>query len=261
MNDDYIVLLKKHKTILSGEIGIPLYSQVEYIIINLIDNQKLPAGTEFVSEEELSALLGVSRPTINKAVKSLIEKGYLTRERGKRAIVKNPNDLPLVFLGELISFGEMLEKQKVKYYTELLERSIITPSGELRRKLQLTDDEDVVFLKRRRFVEEEPILIVDSYFSKNKYEAIMEIPAHRFNGNLYHLMQEYFNTNMVSAEREVFASRVDFDDAMLLNSSLWEPCLLLRAVNYTENQVPVEMFTSRLKGNRCVLKTDLKSKR
>ncbi len=249
--------LTQYRSVLTETDGIPLYSQVEYILTSLIENEEIPLNTEFLSEEEVSLVLGISRPTVNRAMKMLIEKGFLIRERGKRAITSNPNNLPLVFLGELISFGEMLERQKITYHTELLKREKIQAGHLIATRLNIDIGDDVIHLSRLRYVEDEPILVVDSYFGNPDYEKLLEIPEQEFQKNLYQLIRDLFDVRVEYAEREVLASRMDLEDAVLLKTTLWEPCLMLRAINYTADHRPVEFFTSRLKGNRCVLQSKL----
>lgn len=248
--------LTQYRSVLSEMNGLPLYTQLEYILTTLIEDEKISLGQEFLSEEEVAQVMGVSRPTVNKAMKALIDKGYLLRERGKRAITQNPNDLPLVFLGELISFGEMLERQHIKYHTELLRREVIKANTRISASLNVKQGENVIHLSRRRFVNDEPILIVDSYFNEG-YKKLLEIPDERFNKDLYGIIREEFNITIAYAEREVLASRMDLEDTILLKTSLWEPCLMLRAINYSDKNEPVEFFMSRLKGNRCVLQSKL----
>lgn len=249
--------LTLYRSILANTEGPSLYTQVEYILTNLIETEKVPFNTEFFSEEEVSQLLGVSRPTVNRAMKSLIEKGYLIRNRGKRAVTRNPSDLPLLFLGELISFGEMFERQKIPYSTKLLDRGVVHANQMVSSRLLVPDSAEVTWIRRIRFVRQEPILVVDSYFGDPRYRKLLEISEREFNKNLFQILREAFSLRIEYSEREVQASRMDIEDAVLLKTSLWEPCMVLRAVNFTKDHVPVEFFTSRLKGNRCLLQSKL----
>lgn len=260
MADPYVEYLNDYRNVLQETSGISLYSQLEYLLISMIEEGKIPEGAEFFSEEEIASILGISRPTVNKAMKALIDKGYLSRERGKRSITKNPANLPLLFLGELMSFGEMLERQDIPYFTKLLNREVCRADAMQCKKLCLPEGSSLVKISRIRYVMNEPILIVDSWFSDEKFHKLLEFPEERFAGNLFQIMREEFNIRIKYSQREVLAARMSLDDAVLMQTPLWEPCMILRSINYDSDRNPVELFSSRLKGNRCILKTNLESK-
>ncbi|MEA4970079.1 MAG: GntR family transcriptional regulator [Candidatus Pelethousia sp.] len=259
MRNECIEYLSTYRTVISATTGIPIYSQLEYILANMIDENVIGDGEEFFSEEEISDALGISRPTVNKAMNTLIDKGYITRERGKRSYVSSPHKLPLLFIEELISFGEMLDRQKIEYSTKLLTRQICRADSLQSQRLRLAEGSELVHLQRLRFVMDEPIIVVDSWCDAKRFHWLMDIPAEGFSASLIRMMQEKMNIKIEYAEREVFAARMNAHDALLLQASLWEPCMNLRSTNYDTNHEPVEMFSSRLKGNRCVLRTKLEA--
>jgi len=258
--------LSDYKNILNENHALPLYYQLELVIQNYLEVEDIKPGTVFFSEEEISEQLGISRPTANKAIKSLIKKGYLSRKRGKRSITDKPKNISLVFMEELLSFGEMLKKQNNSYShkTVLVDRKIIKPSHKIItthkiiKNINLKEDDDVIFLKRLRYINKEPIIIVDSYLSYNKYHKLMEIPREEFNKDLYFLMKELFGILVHKSNREVTASRMTLEDAALLNVEIWEPCLRLSAIAYDRNGEPFEYFDSRFKGDSCILRTSLR---
>jgi len=251
--------LSFYKNFLDENHAIPLYYQLELIIQNYIDVEDITPGSVFFSEEEISEQLDISRPTANKAIKSLIEKGYLSRSRCKRSIVNKINRVPLVFLQELGSFGEILKKQdgNYSYNTVLMDRKIIKPNNKIVEYLNLKESEDVIFIKRLRYINQEPLIIVDSFLSYNDYSELLEVPAEDFSKDLYFLMKELFGVSVYKTDREITATRMSLEDAALLDVEIWEPCLKVLAVSYTEDEIPFECFNSRFKGSSCVLKTSL----
>jgi len=251
--------LSVYKRFLNENHATPLYYQLELIIQNYIDAEDIMPGTDFFSEEEIAEQLDISRPTVNKAIKNLIEKGYLSRSRCKRSVVKKMDCIPLVFLRELDSFGEMLKKQdgNYSYKTVLIDRKTIKPNNYIAGYLNLREGDDVVFIKRLRYVNKEPLIVVDSYLPYKDYSMLLEIPPADFSKDLYSLMKELFNVSIHKSDREITATRMTLEDAALLNAENWVPCLRMLAVSYDENGKPFEYFSSRFKENSCVLKTTL----
>jgi|LSQX01.2.fsa_nt_gb GntR family transcriptional regulator len=249
--------LSSYRNVIKDDSALPLYYQVQLILQSLIETEEIKKGRSFYTEEEVAEQLGISRPTVSRAITALIEEGYLTRERGKRARVSAPQKVPMVFMGELLSFGEMLTRLGKHYETVLLERSIDKdPPESVRELLGVPKREPVLFLRRLRYVNKEPIIIVNS-FLPSRFQKLIEIPKEEFATDLLRLIKEYDGTEVKRAEREVMASWISPQDANLLQVPVWEPCLRLQGISYSADEQPVEFFDSILKGSRCVLKSQL----
>jgi len=249
--------LIKYRYMLSEEKSLPLYYQVELLIEHYIDNIEAGENLVFFSEDEICKKLNISRPTVNKAVKNLIKKGVLKRSRNKKAEINKKRNVGLVFLSELESFSDMLSKQHMKFRTSLLNREIIFPNNKIKQSLNLADNERVIHLKRIRYIDEEPMIIVDSYLPQAKYDILMNISKEEFQQDLYKIIDKYLNIKVNKSDREVYAQLLNIEDANLLNLEIWDPCLRLISVTYDKNNEPIECFDSRLNGSKCVLKNSI----
>ena len=69
---------------------VPLYFQVATRMQEQIENGRLPVGGRLENEVELADRLGVSRPTMRKAIAYLVERGMLVRRRGVGTQVVHP---------------------------------------------------------------------------------------------------------------------------------------------------------------------------
>ena len=61
---------------------IPMYFQVSQRLERAILGGDLPAGSRLENEVALAERLGLSRPTIRRAIQELVDKGLLVRRRG-----------------------------------------------------------------------------------------------------------------------------------------------------------------------------------
>ena len=101
------------------------------------------------------------------------------------------------------------------------------------------------------------MIVVDSYLPFARFAKLLEIDESRFVADLYSLMGEEFNLEIVRAEREVMASRMSLIDARLLQVELWEPCFRMKGVAYDADGQAVENFDARISGTNCVLKSSI----
>lgn len=69
---------------------VPLYFEVASRLQQLIESGEMPVGSRLVNEIELADRLGVSRPTMRKAIAYLVERGLLVRERGVGTQIVQP---------------------------------------------------------------------------------------------------------------------------------------------------------------------------
>src|ERR1700744_5462298 len=69
---------------------LPLYAQIENVIIDRISNGSLPPGTRLPSEDSLVQEYAVSRTTIRAAIQSLVQRGLVEIRRGKGTFVTQP---------------------------------------------------------------------------------------------------------------------------------------------------------------------------
>src|SRR5699024_1307830 len=61
---------------------IPLYFQISQRLEQAIRDELLVPGARLENEIALAARLGLSRPTIRRAIQELVDKGMLVRRRG-----------------------------------------------------------------------------------------------------------------------------------------------------------------------------------
>src|SRR5215218_7738278 len=69
---------------------VPLYYQVAQRLEHAIESGDLPAGTRLDNELVLADQLGVSRPTLRRAIGYLVDRGYVVRRRAVGTQVVQP---------------------------------------------------------------------------------------------------------------------------------------------------------------------------
>lgn len=217
-------------------------------------------GSRFFSEEFIASQLEVSRPTVNKAINILIKNGYLKRDRGRNARFVGSQKIPFVMMNELMSYGQMLNRIGKQYQTTLIERNLETLSSKMAGKMGMSENQEVVHLKRLRSVDGEPLMLVDSYLPADKFSELMGLEKKQFGNDLYVILDSLFGVEVVRAKRELMATRMTLEAAELLQVDLWEPCMKMVGLAYSASGELVEFFDSSLKGSQCVLVSNLKKR-
>ena len=146
------------------------------------------------------------------------------------------------------------------FRTVLIDRQVVTPSDQIAAKLNLHSGEKVIRLKRLREAQKEPLMVVESFLPYARFAMLMDIEKKSYSSDLYQLLWVLFSEEIVKAKREVTAARMSLEDAQLLKVELWEPCLRMTGVAFSATGNQVEVFDSRLIGNKGVFISTLERK-
>jgi GntR family transcriptional regulator len=139
---------------------VPLYFQVSRHLERAIQSGELPPGTRFVNEIVLAQQLGVSRPTMRRAMESLVDQGLIVRRRGIGTRVVQPKvRRPL----ELTSLYDDLADTGQHPTTQILEKSRMPATSDVAARLRLPVDAGVLKLVRVRSAHEQPIAVMTNY--------------------------------------------------------------------------------------------------
>lgn len=141
--------------------SVPLHVQAANYMRDKIDSREWAVDEQIPTEFELMDILGMSRGTVKRAIKALVDEGLLVQIRGKGTFVTRPN-ITHPSGNCLLSFAESLHAQGIEFETHVLEHETISADEFLSSKLQVPVNAPVLFLKRVRSVDGEPIMIIEN---------------------------------------------------------------------------------------------------
>jgi DNA-binding GntR family transcriptional regulator len=136
---------------------IPLYYQVAIRLEQLIESGALPVGSRLENELDLSNQLGVSRPTMRRAISYLVERGLLVRRRGIGTQVVQPKVRRPVALSSL---HDDLSKSGRAPHTEVLSFEVRPVTDVVAHALGVPHGTPATHLERLRFAGDEPLALM-----------------------------------------------------------------------------------------------------
>jgi DNA-binding GntR family transcriptional regulator len=139
---------------------VPLYHQLAELIRGAIDDGTLPAGTRLENEIALADRLGLSRPTMRRALQELVDRGLLVRRRGVGTQVVHPKVSRSM---ALTSLHEDLASSGQAPSTEVLEHALGPGTPEVTEALGLELGAEVLTLRRLRRAGGEPLALMTNY--------------------------------------------------------------------------------------------------
>ncbi len=144
------------------ELGIPLHHHVYIVLRQQILERHYPPGEVMPSEMELSALFGVSRITVRRALDRLQSENFVSRARG-RGTFALPVVPPAPIKANLRGIFENLVAMGLQTSVRLVEFGHVPASPEVALALECKPGDDVQRAVRIRFHEGAPFSHLTTY--------------------------------------------------------------------------------------------------
>lgn len=228
--------------------AIPKYHQLANILRQQIDNGDFQPHDTIPSERLLEQHYKLSRPTIRQAVDLLSRQGYLYRVHGKGTFVSPPK-LQKGML-ELTSFSEDMRNRGLEPGQKIIEFGYVKPNSEVRRQLEITDDEKKVLrIKRLRYGDGKPMGLQDSFLSLDSSQAVTREEIEE-KGSIYVILQEKFGIYPTEADETLEVTLATSEEAELLDISEGSPLLLNERILWSQNRKAIEFVRILYRGDR-----------
>lgn len=182
--------------IINEHSALPLNRQVENYLRTLVQEEKYRKGQLLPTEIQLAEDLGVARNTVRTAMDKLVREGVITRKKGVGTQV---NRAPIVTdLTRWNSFSLELGDQM-----HTLSRSVSYQpvDREVGAALGLLPGQQALCLQRLKGIENEPMVLLVSYFPRELNIA----PDEKFEGRLYQVLYEKYGVRPVRSCEEIGA--------------------------------------------------------
>jgi GntR family transcriptional regulator len=226
----------------SSTSSIPLYYQLYLILQRGIRDQRLEPGDRFPSEEAIAARFRVSRPTANRAVQELINRGWVMRRRGRGTFVEQTRPTQLALLNASLSFSDEIGKRE-DHRTQFIRRSEGAATVEDAEALNLKPGAPVVYFRRVHAIGERVVMVCDSKLPAERFPNIVK--AKLTEGSLFKTLEIVYGCRVERADRCVEAAEIlDAEVAELLQVPQFAPVILMTGMAFDGDLNPVEAMTA-----------------
>jgi DNA-binding GntR family transcriptional regulator len=227
-----------------------LHEQISAAMKREIIRGAWPAHMRLPAEPDLADGLLVSRGTIRRALRTLIDGGLLVQVRGRGTFVTSVSiEQPIG--QELLSLAEGLEREGIAFETEVIKTSVERPRDQVAAILELDDDEVAFQIRRRRFIDGSPVALLENVVRR---ELCPGIEANDFRREtMFGLLERVYGLNIVSGRRTFEAQAASEETAAALGTEPASPVLYLEQVTYLGDGRPIEYSDVWIRGDRLKL--------
>jgi len=173
-----------------------LYMQLYEIMKQRIESGEWAVDSQIPIEQELCKIYELSKATIRLAVAELARQGYLKRLQGKGTFVCKriiPEGLSMV-----TSFRELMLDAGIKVTTKVLALTIMMPSEDLDIKLDIQDDRHIIYLKRLRLVDNEPVILQETFIPHHICPSLLDDDLE--NNSLHELLEKKYGIRFTKVQ-------------------------------------------------------------
>jgi GntR family transcriptional regulator len=226
---------------------LPLYDQIERNLRDLIINGRLQPGQIMPSEWDLSALYGVSRLTVRRAVEELVRQNWLERKHGVGTFVRQPVIASIA--DSRLSFTEQMRAIGRKPSSKLVEQRVLPATSKMARALRLQEGDSIFEITRIRLADEVPILLETACLSHQRFPALDSRPWSG-SDSLYKILGQDYGVNVTGMDHTLKPVLLTETEARYLQARPGTPALLSEIVAFTRDGTPVEYSWSFSNGDK-----------
>lgn len=223
---------------------VPLYFQVAQHLERAIESGELPPGAQLENEVQLAGQLGLSRPTMRRAMQYLVDRGLLVRRRGIGTQVVRPKVKRPV---ELSSLWDDLARSGQQPATAVLANRAGEAAGQVARSLGVPEGTPVTVLERLRFARGEPLARLRNYLPSALVPALADEALQR--QGLYQLLRAG-GVTLHAAAQTIGARAATVAEARLLDEAKGAPLLTMERTTYDDQGRAVEYGTHIYRASR-----------
>ena len=203
--------------------AVPQYRKLYELLRKHILSGVYEEGNLLPSENELSALHGMARPTVRQALESLVKDGLIQKRQGKGSIVRKP---PLNI--GILSIAGTASAIGVRYLKTDILRKPVVRQWPTRFAFELEDAEresGCIYMERLRYVGDKPVFYDINHlpninlprFTSRSFE----------NKSLFEILRTGYQVEILGGEQQLKAIVPDTQIKKLLRLDAGQPVLYI----------------------------------
>jgi DNA-binding GntR family transcriptional regulator len=183
--------------------------------------------------------------TINKVINELVREGFLYRQQGKGTFVSLRKIDQWFF--RITSFNRDMISRELVPSTSVLEKKVLNAPKDVARHLNLNSKEKVIFIKRLRYADNNPIMLESRYLNYKLCKPILKESLEK--DSIHDLLIYKYNLPLTKVNQYLEAVKINGDEAKLFGIEPGKPGFLLCRTTFT-GKTPVTWVKYIYRGDK-----------
>jgi len=226
---------------------LPLYYQLQQWLLDEISQGRLNTGDQIPTESELCERFNLSRGTVRRGLKELIDDGNIFLVRGHGTYVAESHQEEWS-LATSVSLSEELERQGIRFEPCVLELCEKAADPLVATHLQIAPGSPIVFLRRVRIINNQPWILMVSYLPKKMVPELLTVDLN--NRSFYQVLEDQFDICITAQERLMTVGLATREEEEILNIPPDSPVQRFEDMAFDKNGILVEYSHSIFRGDK-----------
>ncbi len=234
--------------------NLPKHARLREAVVAAVESGELPLGTKMAGERELSAALGLSLGTTQKALVRLMDEGFLVRRQGHGTFVGSVRK-PIAGSWHF-RFLPPDGGPELPVFATILERRLVTDEGPWTTALG-ADDKGYVMVRRALDIGGKFTCCSDLYLPASRFARLQRMAAKRLTDtNLKSLLASDFSAPTLQSDGLAQVAPIEAADAAVLGVRAGVVGLQVTIVGRSFGRVPITFQRMVVPPTRYGLKLD-----
>lgn len=244
------ILVRYH----AGAADRPKHARLREAIIGAVESGELPLGAKLIAERELSASLGLSLGTTQKALGRLSDEGFLVRRQGHGTFVGRVRQ-PIAGSWHF-RFIAPEGGPELPVFSSILDRRLVPAQPDWASVLG-PDDKGYVRVRRVLDVGGRFRCCSDMILAATRFGRLLRIATRRLSDtNLKALLESEFSAPTLRSQGQCRSAQILGDDARIVQVPAGTSGLRLDIVGYSFGHAPITWQRVVIPPTPCGLKLD-----
>jgi GntR family transcriptional regulator len=226
---------------------IPAHARIEQWLTQTIGRGDLVPGDQLPPEDQLAALLGVSRMTLRQALARLDALGTIVRKPGRLGGTFVAEPRIECDLTGLAGFTEQMRRANLRAGARIVSATTVPASRAVAAGLSVERGSDVHEIIRVRTANREPLALERAYLPALPFPDLLE---RRLTGSIYRLLGRDYGQSPHTAVETLEPVVAGQPEATLLRVPAGTPLLLIERTAFTAAGLAVEFARDLFRSDR-----------
>lgn len=212
------------------------YRHLQTYFKDLIRQKTLKAGTKLPSEREIGEQFKLTRVTVRQALQNLEAEGLIYRQNRRGWFVTPP--AVIYDPASHLSFNLYVSKQGGIPHTEKLMQQVEPATAEIAQLMGIQEHTPILFLHRRRYIDQRPVLIEKIYIN---IDLLPGIEKEELSQSLGQLLKQKYQLEYRDMDLVFKSTSLPSHAANDLGISTGQAGLHIERINYTSDKKVLEI--------------------
>lgn len=233
---------------------VSMYYQLMQVILDQIDAENWQPHQLLPTEKELCQTYKISRQTVRQALDGLEKDGVIYRIQGKGTYLAERRFENLL-LDQLDGFADLMGAKNIPIKDVVIDKGIYPASPRIADVLNIPQGTDTIKIKRVRYVENKPYVIVSSYIRYDFCPWLLD--EYDETKSIYNMFRQH-GLIIDKAERTLEPALANKEHEDFLDMKIGSPIHKMQSISFLEDGSPIEYFRAEMRGDKGKYKVTLR---